>query len=241
MCNSPRLTQSPPTGDTIPTSKATAVSHLLESILTLHGVVIYLLVAALVFGEAAIFVGFVLPGETAVVLGGVLAHRGQVSLPLLLVIVVAAAVVGDSIGYEVGRLFGPRLLRTKLFRRRESQLSKAQRFLRRNGGLAVILGRFTAFLRAVMPGLAGMSGLHYRKFLLFNFIGGLIWGTLFTLVGYLAGASYERVEKLIGRGALVVFGIIVLALVALMVVRRRRERLLAKPETPDSENVGSAQ
>lgn len=203
------------------------MNHVLEPILNMHGVVVYLLVAALVFGEAAFFIGFILPGETAVVLGGVLAHRGQVSLSVLLVVVAASAIAGDSVGYEVGKVAGPRLLRSKFLRKRHRQIDGARLFLRRYGGWAVVLGRFTAFLRAVTPALAGTAGLPYRRFLPFNAIGGVLWGTAFTLVGYLAGASYERVEKLIGRGALVVAALVVTAvIVAAIILHRRREKSL---------------
>src|SRR3954451_1845869 len=87
---------------------------------------IYGVVAALVFAEAALFFGFVFPGETAIIVGGVLASQGRVSLPLLLVVVVVAAIAGDSVGYEIGRRFGPRLLNTRATRRHRSAVGKAQ-------------------------------------------------------------------------------------------------------------------
>jgi membrane-associated protein len=87
------------------------MSAVLDGLLTVPAPVAYLLIFLLVWGEAAIFIGFVLPGETAVVLGGVLASRHSISLTALMILVVAAAVVGDSVGYEVGRHFGERVLR----------------------------------------------------------------------------------------------------------------------------------
>lgn len=98
------------------------MSGLVDQLLGISGPLAYLVVGALVFAEAAIFVGFVLPGETAVVLGGVLAATGHLSLPVLLVVVVVAAVVGDSVGYEVGRRFGPRVLGSRLLRRHQARL-----------------------------------------------------------------------------------------------------------------------
>jgi membrane protein DedA with SNARE-associated domain len=200
------------------------VSDTVNQILTLHGPSAYALVGALVFAEAALFVGFVLPGETAVVLGGVLAQRHSVSLTGMGVVVVLAAIVGDSVGYEVGRHFGPRLLRMKIFDRHREGLEKGQDALKRNGGRAVFLGRFTAFLRAVMPGLAGSAKMPYRRFLAFNALGGFIWSIGFLVLGYLAGASYEKVQKVAGRASEVVLGVVILAVVVWVIRRRRAER-----------------
>jgi membrane-associated protein len=201
----------------------------LEGLLTLPPGVVYLVVGALVFAEDAIFVGFVLPGETAAILGGVAASQGHASLAGMLAIVVLAAVVGDSVGYEVGKQLGPRILGIPLLRRRAEQLDRARAFLARRGGVAVFLGRFTAFFRAVMPALAGISHMPYRRFLVFNVAGGLFWGIGVVLLGYLAGNSYEAVERVAGRAAAVVLVVVVVAgLVAWHLRRRRRERQAAE-------------
>jgi membrane-associated protein len=194
-------------------------------------------VGALVFGEAALFVGFVLPGETAVVLGGVLAQRHSVSLTVMGIVVVCCAIIGDSVGYEVGRHFGPRLLGLKVFERHREGLQKGQEALKRNGGRAVFLGRFTAFLRAVMPGLAGSARMPYRRFLAFNAAGGLVWGTGFVLLGYVTGNSYKAVEKTVGRGAaLVVLALVLLALV-IWRVRAHRGEAARESEPHDHETT----
>src|SRR2546421_10132735 len=93
------------------------VSSVVDTVLKLHGLPAYALVGGLAFAEAALFVGFVLPGETAVLLGGVLANRHQGSLPIIATVAVVAAIVGDSGGYEVGRCFGTRLPRTRILAR----------------------------------------------------------------------------------------------------------------------------
>jgi membrane protein DedA with SNARE-associated domain len=198
------------------------MTSLLDRLLHLSGPILYVLVGLLVFAEDALFVGFVIPGETAAVLGGVIASRGNASLPGMLVVVVGAAIVGDTVGYQLGRQLGARLLDIKLLDKRRAKLDDAQAFLRRRGGSAVFLGRFVAFFRAVMPALAGTSRMAYPRFLAFNAAGGLVWGVGFVLLGYIAGNSYQRVEKLIGRGlALVVVVVVVLALVVWRVRRRR--------------------
>lgn len=199
------------------------MSGLVDQLLHVAPALAYVVIATLVFAEAAVFVGFVLPGETACVVGGVLAASGRLELALLLPLVVIAAVLGDTVGYEVGRRAGPRLLRTRPLRRHAHRLDGARRSLRERGGWAVLVGRFTAFLRAVMPALAGMSGMPYLRFLAFNAAGGLVWGAGVTLLGYFAGASYARLEHLLGRASAALLAVLVVA-VLLAWLRHRRSR-----------------
>jgi len=198
------------------------VTALLDRLFNVSGALVYLIVAVLVFAEDALFIGFLIPGETAAVLGGVIASRGHVQLWLIALIVVASAIVGDTVGYEVGRHLGPRLLNLKVFNKRRARLDDAQDFLRRRGGAAIFLGRFVAFFRAVMPALAGTARMRYLKFLAFNAAGGLTWGVGFTLLGYLAGNSYQRVAKTAGTTAAIVVAAIVLAAVVIWRIRKHR-------------------
>lgn len=177
------------------------MNHVQAALLSVPGPVAYALIALLIFSEAALFVGFVLPGETAAFLGGVLAATGAISLPALLVITVSAAILGDAAGYLVGRRFGPRILGLRLLQRHGRRLQTAQERLRERGGWAVFLGRFTAFLRAVMPGLAGLSRMPWRRFLVFNAAGGLVWGLGVSLLGYAAGSSYQQAASWLGRSS----------------------------------------
>lgn len=135
----------------------------------------YMLITALVFAEDALFVGFILPGETAAIVGGVLASQHHLQLWLIMILVVLAAIIGDSVGYEIGRHFGPRIMNLPVLETRRGKLDSARAFLARRGGVAVFLGRFTAFFRAVMPALAGLSHMPYRRFLTFNAVGGAVW------------------------------------------------------------------
>jgi membrane-associated protein len=194
----------------------------LDAIQSVPPALSYAIIALLVFGEAAFFAGFVVPGETAVLLGGFLASRGHLDLVTLIVIVVISAIIGDTVGYEVGKYLGPRVLRLGLFHRHQSRIETARGTLRRRGGPAVFLGRWTAFFRAMMPGMAGLSRMHYRTFLFWNALGGITWGVTFSLVGYFAGASYEKVASTIGKGSAVVIAVLVIA--ALVVWRVRRHR-----------------
>ncbi len=198
------------------------MTSLLERLLTVPAAVVYTMVGLLVFAEDALFVGFVLPGETAAVLGGVAASRGHVQLWAVIVVVVLAAIAGDSVGYEVGRKLGPRILKVRILTRHQRRLDEAQAFLQRRGGSAVFLGRFVAFFRAVMPALAGTARMPYRRFLPFNAAGGLVWGTGFVLLGYLAGNSYVAVERTVGRGGAI--AVAAIAVVAVLVWRIREHR-----------------
>ncbi|MBC7373260.1 MAG: bifunctional DedA family/phosphatase PAP2 family protein, partial [Frankiales bacterium] len=198
------------------------LSSVVDSVLSLSGIPAYALVALLVAGEAAAFLGVFLPGEIALLLGGVLASQGRVSLPVLLVVACTAAVVGDSIGYEVGRYGGPALQRSRLGRLvGEQRWETGQRFLERRGGPAVLLGRWVGVLRALVPSLAGIGRMPYRQFLAWNATGGVIWASTVVLVGNVAGAQYPRVEHLLGRASLLAGALAVTAVVAVLVVRRR--------------------
>jgi membrane protein DedA with SNARE-associated domain len=145
-------------------------------------------------------------------------------------VVVVAAIVGDSVGYEVGKRFGPRLLRTRLFSRYEERVDRARGFLDGRGASAIFVGRFTAFLRAVTPGLAGLSGMRYRRFLAYNAAGGLVWGLGCVVAGYLAGSSYQQVAQYLGRGGAAVAALMVLAV--LVVWRLRRPGARRGPARP---------
>lgn len=185
--------------------------------------VVYLAVFAFPFLEASVFLGFVFPGETALVLGGVLASQGRINLTPVIVLAIVGAIAGDAVGYAVGRRFGPGLQSSRLGQLvGEKRWRASEAFLRRRGGPAVFVGRFTALLRALVPSAAGMARLPYRTFALWNALGGSLWASGFVIAGYAAGASYKKVESYLGRGALALTAVIVVALVAVHFWRRRR-------------------
>lgn len=185
------------------------LSSLLDGLSKLPPGLIYLIVFLLVFGEAALFIGFVLPGETAVLVAGAIASTGHISIGWLCALVVLAAIIGDSVGYFVGDRYGEKLLTLPVIRHRRGAIAGALEGLKKRGPVYVFIGRFTAFLRAVMPGLAGMSKMHYPRFLFANALGGLTWGISFTLLGYLAGSALSRVEHYASIGGLTLLALIV--------------------------------
>ncbi|WP_427131822.1 DedA family protein [Pseudarthrobacter sp. S9] len=144
----------------------------------------------------------------------------------MMAVVVLAAVVGDTVGYELGKHPGPRFLDLGVMKNRRAALDRAQDFLRRRGGWAVFFGRFVAFFRAVMPALAGTSRMHYPRFLVFNAAGGLVWGAGFVLLGFFAGNSYEAVAKVAGRD--ITAAVLVTGIIVLIVWRIRRARTRAR-------------
>lgn len=213
--------------------------QLMALLLQLPPVLVLLAVALLPALEASAFVGLVIPGETAVFVGGLFAHQGH--LPLWAVIIAAAvgAVVGDQIGFALGRRIGPTLVDhlPKLLRA-SGRVDDAFGFVQKRGAWAVLLGRWTALLRALVPSIAGASGLRWRTFSLANVIGGASWAVIVSLVGFSAGAAYQQVAATMGRAgeiAVLVLVIVGFAIVARRHLRRRRDlsgRPLVTPRRP---------
>ncbi|HEY2207106.1 MAG TPA: DedA family protein [Pseudonocardia sp.] len=190
---------------------------------------LYLIAGFFAFAEAAIMIGMVLPGEAALLVAGFGAHQGWISLWPMVLVAVVAAIVGDSVGYEVGKHWGPALRESALGRRiGVKHWATTDAFLHRHGGKAVFLGRCTAVLRALIPGMAGMARLPYlRTFLPWNVVGGVLWGGGCVLLGYAFSASLEKISHAMTYGPMVVIGVLLVAWVALKLVRRRKERAAA--------------
>jgi len=201
---------------------ASIVSGLTGAINHMNGWVAIGLIAALVFGETAIFLGFVLPGEASVVLGGVLASRGHLSLPVLIAVVVITAVAGPLVGYEIGKRTGERLFASRALRRVPGAVDRARLTLQDKGGVAVFAGRFVAVIRALMPAAAGAASMPYRTFFTYNLAGGVIWGIGYSLLGYLAGSAYAVVERKVGAGLAIAIAALVVGLIAVWAWRRHR-------------------
>ncbi|HET9795721.1 MAG TPA: DedA family protein [Thermoanaerobaculia bacterium] len=165
--------------------------------------------------ESALLIGFLVPGEVAAILGGVIASHGRVPLAAALAAAVAGAWCGDSAGYFLGR-------NARFFerRRRDRNWSRARTFLKK-GGIAVLVGRFTPFLRTIMPAAAGAAKMPYERFLPWNLAGGLLWGSLSTLLGYWGG---RNAEKVVHRAGLAGLGLLVVALAILAFLWMRFRR-----------------
>ncbi|MEJ7798281.1 MAG: bifunctional DedA family/phosphatase PAP2 family protein [Solirubrobacteraceae bacterium] len=204
---------------------------LLSGLLDLASPWAYLLIALLAALEGALLVGLILPGEAAMLLGGVLVANGRAELGVMMAAAGAGAVLGDSLGYLVGRHFGGPLRRSRIGRRiGEERWQRADDHVRRRGGRAVFAGRFVGILRALVPAIAGTTRMRYRTFLAYDAAAAILWTSGFVLAGYLAGNSYERVAEIAGRAGLLLAVVLVagagLALAARWVARNP-ERVMA--------------
>jgi membrane protein DedA with SNARE-associated domain len=200
-------------------------------LLHLHGPIVYVVVGLLVFFEVAIVIGFFVPGEIASIIGGVIASQHHANVVLMVVIVVAAATIGNMVGYDVGRMLGPWLFSHRPLAG-HAGVARAQTLVARRAGPAVVAGRFVVVVRAVLPGLVGMSGMSRRHFAAFSIAGAIVWGSLWVLVGFAVGLSYSKVTNTVGRVSFVV----VVALVAAWIVvevRRRRRRSRADADSAE--------
>jgi len=185
----------------------------------------YVVVGLFALLEASAFVGLVVPGEAALLVGGFLVSQGKASLPVMMAAAAVGAIAGDSVGYEIGRHLGPSLRRSRVGRWvGDERWERAETYLQRRGGRAVFFGRFVGVLRAMVPTIAGLSRMPYRVFLPWNAAGGLVWAPGFVLLGYVAGGSYRRVADWAGRAGTVLVVVVVLVggvfIAARAVVRR---------------------
>lgn len=198
-------------------------------VLSLHGWLVLLLVFLLPAAESSIFLGFIFPGETVVILGGVLAFEHSESLILVIVAASVGAILGDTVGYYVGKRWGRTLIDKQLSRFvKPAHVARAEEFMMKKGGPGVFIGRFTTALRVLVPGIAGVAEMRYRTFAIYNASGGIAWAISMAMLGYLAGQGYTQVEKVAGDVSYAILGLVVVAIVGFVVYRKRRERVINK-------------
>lgn len=201
------------------------VTSLADRILHVSPVLAATLIFLLPFAESAIFVGFIFPGETAAVIAGVLAYEHTLPLPVSIITVIVAAILGDNVGYFVGHKWGNRLLEGPLSRWiKPEHVQRTRETISRRGGFAVFVGRWTAALRALVPGLAALAEVPYRTFLLWNAIGGIVWGATFVMLGYGAGASWRSVAHTASTAGSIGVGAVAAVIIAFILFRRLRRR-----------------
>jgi undecaprenyl-diphosphatase len=185
------------------------VNAALDSLAGLASPWAYVVVAALAALESSAFVGLFVPGELALLIGGYVTFQGRASLGIMMATAVCGAILGDSVGYEIGRHFGRRLRESRPGRKVGAERwGRAESYLAERGGRAVFFGRFVGILRALVPALAGASRMPYRKFLAWNALGAVLWAPGFVLLGYLAGSSYRRVAHYAGQAGLMLAAVL---------------------------------
>ncbi len=186
------------------------------------------LVCTIVFIETGFFVGFFLPGDSLLVTAGIFAAAGVVRLGWLLLPVMACAIVGDQIGYWIGRTAGPALYKREdsLFFRR-SHLQRAHDFYEKYGGRAVIFARFVPIIRTFCPPVAGAARMPYTRYLMFDVFGGVLWVGAMILGGYFLGRNVPNIGQ---RIHYVIAAVVVLSLLPAVISILRARRAVARGE-----------
>ena len=168
----------------------------------------YLGMFGIIFVETGLLVGFFLPGDSLLLMAGILAKSGTLSLPLTMLVCALGSILGDQLGYYIGYVAGP-----KVFTRPQSRffdpanVTRAREFFDKYGLIAIIIARFIPVVRAFAPTMAGVTKLPYLRFLPLSILGGVLWGTSITTVGYVLGGLIPDLEKYI----YVVIGVGILA------------------------------
>jgi membrane protein DedA with SNARE-associated domain/membrane-associated phospholipid phosphatase len=201
------------------------LDQVLEDLGQALGAWTYLLVAVMAFLETGAFVGLLAPGETVILVGGVVAGQGEIDIVALIAIIWVCAVAGDMtsffIGRRLGRSFlvkhGPKVQIT------EPRIEQTEAFFEKHGGKAIFLGRFVGLIRAVAPFLAGSSGMPLRRFAPYDILGAGLWGTTFAILGYVFWQSIDQVLAAAKTGSLALGTTIVLGTLIVLAVRRLRD------------------
>jgi membrane protein DedA with SNARE-associated domain/membrane-associated phospholipid phosphatase len=182
----------------------------------------YLLVSFMATAETAAFLGFIAPGEFTIILGGVLAGEGTLSIALLIGIVWASIVIGDSIGFTLGRKLGRSFLirHGPRVRLTEERLRRVEDYFKRHGGKTIFFGRWIGFVRPLMPFTAGTSGMPYKRFLPYDVLSAGLFGSTFCLLGYFFWHSFDQIASIAGRSALA-FGILVGLVIGVVLAFKR--------------------
>ncbi len=182
-----------------------------------------LIIALVVFAESGLLVGFFLPGDSLLFAAGLYASQGNFSLPVLILSVVVAAVIGDNVGYNIGLRAGKKIFTKKdgiIFKK--EYIQKAEKFYELHGGKTIILARFTPIVRTFAPVVAGASNMDRRRFMMFNIIGGVSWGAGIPILGYYIGHKIPHLDKYV---EMVVVAMVILSIGISLV------HLLKDPET----------
>ncbi|GAA5437658.1 DedA family protein [Deinococcus aquaticus] len=188
--------------------------HLIQS-------VSYAGIFGMVFAESGLLAGFFLPGDSLLITAGLLAKQGTLNLPGLMLAVAAGAILGDSVGYAIGRKFGPSVFNREGSRLlRPEYVQRTQVFFDRHGSRALILARFVPVVRTVAPTMAGVGGMSYPKFLTYNVIGGLLWALTVPLLGYALGGLIPNLDRYI----LLLVGVVVVLSFIPVAMELRRAR-----------------
>ncbi len=177
--------------------------------------------------EAIPFVGAIVPGHTIIVAGGLLAQQGILALSDVLILAALGAIVGDLGGYLIGRKYGYQSLARfgryfgRHFYFKPEQLEKAKRLVQENPGKTLVIGRFSPVTRALAPFAAGSSDVKFSTFIFFNILGSSIWAAASVMIGYIFGAGYDAISKIIGRFIFIGIFLIILAILGYRFINKK--------------------
>jgi membrane-associated protein len=198
-----------------------SLSHLIDP-RTLIETVGLIGIIALIFAESGLFFGFFLPGDSLLFTAGLLASQGHLSIALLVIGSMLAAIAGDSVGYAFGRKIGPALFsREDSFFFHKKHALQAKAFYEKYGVKTIVLARFIPIVRTFAPIVAGIGDMKYKIFLSYNVIGGVIWTSSVTLLGYFLGSLVPQTEKYLN---VIIIAIIVISFVPVAVEYIREKR-----------------
>ena len=185
----------------------------------------YLLVSFMATAETAAFLGFIAPGEFTIILGGVLAGEGTLSIWILIGVVWASIVVGDSIGFMLGRRLGRSFITRHGHRVRltEERVRRVEAYFARHGGKTIFFGRWIGFVRPLMPFTAGTSGMAYSTFLPYDVLSAGMFGSFFCLLGYIFWNSFDRITSIAGKGALGLGFLVAVLVIGYLTWKRLRD------------------
>ena len=179
-----------------------------------YGPWIYAILFAIIFCETGLVVAPFLPGDSLLFIAGALAASGGMDVHILVVVLIVAAVLGDAVNYQIGAWLGPKIFKDDNARYlKKAHLEKAHAFYEKWGGAAIILARFTPFLRTYVPFVAGMSRMSYRKFALYNITGGALWVASLTYLGYFFG----NIAWVKANQGFMVIGIVIVSLIPVLI------------------------
>jgi len=187
------------------------LDRVLERVGTTLGAWTYLLVAVMAFAETGAFLGFVAPGETVVLVGGMVAGQGKIDLAALIAVVWSCAVIGDLVSFELGRRHGRELLlkHGKHFHITPERISQVESYFGKRGGQSILIGRFIGFVRPLAPFLAGSSAMPLRQFLAYDVIAAGIWSLAFSVLGFVFWQSLDQVLAVAKQGSLILGAVFV--------------------------------
>ena len=184
------------------------------------GTMYYVSIALIAFMESLVAIGVLVPGSTIIVFTGFLAMHGKEDISTIITVSILGAFLGDFISYWLGARFGPALLNSRPMQKQKHVIQQAELFFAKHGGKSVFFGRFIGPIRGFVPFVAGCAQMKPRSFISYGVISAILWGFAYPGLGYLAGVSWQNVQRWSGRFALLIFVALLLTLLVTFLRKR---------------------